>query len=422
MTVNNPKIDSVVRGFYRSALSDASHYEVGINVFGGAFASPLALLRDGALDSNIAQMQRWCKEHGVEIAPHGKTTLTPGIFARQLEAGAWGLTVASPAQARVALAAGAKRILIANEVTDRAGIEWIGITLAEDPSLQIFCYVDSLAGVNSLATQLSSTLPVGRQLGVLVELGVAGGRTGLRNDDEALQVAHAVTTSPQLRLDGVAGYEGVAGGKADAIGVDAVEKFCTRLRDFAERLNSEGLLHATENLPVIISAGGSVFFDQVARVLRSALGEQKDTLVLLRSGCYVTHDHGLYSRLTPASRGGDGPGLVPALEVWGRVLSIPEPGRAIVDVGRRDVSYDIEMPKVLSRKESGGGPSTDLIATVLELNDQHAFLNLAPATVLQIGDWVGFGISHPCTTFDKWNTLLLIDDYDGLVDKLHTFF
>jgi D-serine deaminase-like pyridoxal phosphate-dependent protein len=212
------------------------------------------------------------------------------------------------------------------------------------------------------------------------------------------------------------------GGPADSAGVAGVRAFCQRLARFASALVQSRLVDADAERPMVVSAGGSVFFDDVASILTEALSEPIPTEVVLRSGCYVTHDHGMYARLTPRARGGDGPALQPALEVWGRVLSTPEPGRAMVDVGRRDVSYDAGLPQALWRKAATGGPSQDLEATVTALNDQHAFLELPAGAELRVGDWVGFGVSHPCTTFDKWNVLMLADAEDRLLELLATRF
>jgi D-serine deaminase-like pyridoxal phosphate-dependent protein len=380
------------------------------------------VLRNTQLDHNIAAMQQWCTARDVALAPHGKTTLAPALLRRQLAAGAWGITMANPAQARIAASAGATRILIANQVTDAAGMRWLGAFRRDHPEITLLCYVDSLAGVELLDGSVAGLLPGGVALDVLVELGTPGGRTGLRDDGEALELARRVAASDRLRVAGVSGYEGVVGGPADDRGVAAVEEFCYRLRNFASRLADAGLVPATQERPMIVSAGGSVFFDQVTRILRAEATYPVPAEVVLRSGCYVTQDYGMYARLTPAARGCDGPDLRAALEVWGRVLSVPEPGRAILDIGRRDISYDSDLPAVLSRKAPGGGASSPLDATVVALYDQHAFLDLPADTELFVGDWVGLGPSHPCTTFDKWRSLLLIDDSDGLLGFIETQF
>jgi D-serine deaminase-like pyridoxal phosphate-dependent protein len=405
----------------RSVLADELP-AAGTNVFAGSFASPVAVLRNTELDHNIQAMQQWCTARDVALAPHGKTTLAPALLRRQLAAGAWGITMANPAQARIAASAGATRILIANEVADAAGIRWLGAFRRDHPEITLLCYVDSPAGADLLDRSLAGLLPDGVALDVLVELGTPGGRTGLRDDAEALELARRVAASDRLRIAGVSGYEGVIGGPADDRGIAGVEEFCHRLRDFAVQFANAGLVPATQERPMIVTAGGSVFFDQVTRILRTDTTYPVPTDVVLRSGCYVTQDYGTYLRLTPAARGCDGPDLRSALEVWGRVLSVPEPGRAIVDVGRRDISYDADLPAVLSRKAPEGGASSPLDATVVALYDQHAFLDMPKDTDLAVGDWVGLGPSHPCTTFDKWRSLLLIDDSEALHDFVETQF
>ena len=407
---------------YRALLDDPLPDLRGIDPFAGELASPFALVRESRADSNIAAMQEWCAAHGVELAPHGKTTMAPELFRRQLKAGAWGLTVASPAQARVALAAGAHRILIANEVVDTAGIRWLATTRRERPEVQLICYVDSLDGVALL--QSGAQFSRGAELDVVVELGVPGGRTGCRTEDQAIEVARRVAAGTGLRLVGVSGYEGVAASEPSTAGLAAVDAFCAGLGRLASRLLEEGLVSPTEERPLILSGGGSSYFDHVAATLRTArdaLGTVP-AVVVLRSGAYVTHDHGLYARVTPTARGGDGPALSPAFEVWGRVLSRPEPERAIVDVGRRDAPFDQDLPLPLWRRDVDGGNATALTATVTALNDQHAFLDLPAKQQLAPGEWVGFGISHPCTAFDKWNRLLLVEDDDRIVDVLATYF
>jgi D-serine deaminase-like pyridoxal phosphate-dependent protein len=314
--------------------------------------------------------------------------------------------------------------VIANQVTDVAGIRWLGRTRQQRPELFLTCYVDAVAGVDLLEEHLTGVLAEDQRLDVLVELGLPGGRTGARTDEAAVDIARAVADSRRLRLAGVSGYEGVAASLGGAEPLAAVIDFCTRLGALAKRLVAEDLVHPTAERPLVLSAGGSAWFDGVVPALTAVRERLAGTpsVVVLRSGAYVTHDHGLYSRVTPSARGGDGPALTPALEVWGRVLSRPEPTRAIVDVGRRDAPFDQDLPLALWRRPAAGGDSAALTARVVDLNDQHAFLDLPVEEALRPGDWVGFGISHPCTAVDKWNLLLLVDDRERIVGQLPTFF
>ncbi len=395
----------------------------------GQWSSPVAVVSEGDLRHNIAAMAGWCAERGVRLAPHGKTTMAPAIFRRQLAAGAWGLTVASTVQARVAVAAGARRVLLANEVVDPVSVAVLAGLLREHPDLATWVYVDGTAGALLLdtacrTTGLADDPDVEGRLSVLLELGEPGLRAGVRSDPEALRLARFLVDRTGLRLAGVAGFEGVLGSAGEA--PEAVAEFCRRIVSVTARLAREGLLAqgTGRRHPTIVSAGGSTYHDVVAQELSRVheLPELSGRVeVVLRSGCYVTHDHGIYARSGPAARGGDGPALRPALQVWARVLSRPEPTRAVLDAGRRDLSFDAGMPVLLW---VGPTPARRRVvaASVVSLSDQHTWLELAPDTALAVGEWAGLGISHPCSTFDRWRELLLIDDDGGIVDHLETRF
>jgi D-serine deaminase-like pyridoxal phosphate-dependent protein len=349
---------------------------------------PRLVLRESALDHNIALMQRWCDERGLALAPHGKTSMAPEIIRRQLAAGAWAMTAATVQQIPVMREAGARRVLLANQVVGAPEIARLG---AGD--VEVLCLVDSLAGVAALSAGVE------RPLGVLVELG--GTRAGCRTDEEALAVAEAVAASPRLVLTGVESFEGTLGADREPATVAAVDALLDRMRAFAEALDARGLF--ADASEVVVTAGGSVFFDRVAERLRPALSRPVRTVV--RAGCYVTHDDGLYAAVTPLRE------LRPALELWARVLSCPEPGLAIAGFGKRDAPYDLGLPVL--RDHPG--------VRVESLNDQHAFLR-DPDGELRVGDVIVCGISHPCTAFDKWPEIVLAGDDDTVVGSVQTRF
>jgi D-serine dehydratase len=366
---------------------------------------PLLTLRESALRNNLEAMAAWSAQAGVALAPHGKTAMSPELAARQLAHGAWGITVASIGQLQTYRTFGFGRLLLANELTDPAGIAWLAAELAADPGFEAYCYVDSLDGVAILDRVLGQH-PAGRPLPVLVEIGQAGGRTGCRTDEQALAVATAARAAGSLTVAGVAGYEGTLKG-----GESEVAAFARRLRALADALGGgDG--------PVIVTAGGSAYFDVAARELTA--GGTAEVQVILRSGAYLTHDHGLYRTVSPAGRGVPGaPALRPAIELWAQVLSRPEPDLALLGAGRRDVGFDSGLPVPL--RVVGSAVSTANWA-VTELNDQHAYLRLDPADALSPGDLVGLGISHPCTTLDKWRVLVVVADDDTVTDVFHAFF
>jgi D-serine deaminase-like pyridoxal phosphate-dependent protein len=374
------------------------------------FSYPVLTLRESALANNLEAMAGFCARAGVELAPHGKTSMSPELAARQLAGGAWGITVATIGQLRTYRAFGFPRLLMANELVDEAGIAWLAGELAADPGFAAYCYVDSADGVAILDRVLTEH-PAGRRLPVLVEIGE--GRTGCRTDGQALAVAKAAAATATLAVAGVAGYEGSIHGDSGAQTRDLITSFCQRLANLSGQVAS--LAGAGDEF--IVTAGGSVSFDIVAREL-AATG----MTVVLRSGGYLFHDHGLYRKVTPAARGVAGaPELQPALELWAQVVSRPEPGLALLSAGRRDAGFDAGLPVPLRAIRRSGG-AADLDGQVSELNDQHAYLRLDPGTALAPGDLVVLGISHPCTTLDKWRLIPVLDDQDRITGVVHTFF
>jgi len=405
-------------------VSAASLAAARPSLHAGGFSYPLLTLRDAALRYNVAAMAAFCGRAGVALAPHGKTAMSPELAALQLAHGAWGITVASIGQLQGFRAFGFPRFLLANELVDAAGIAWLADELAADPGFEAYCYVDSLDGVQILDRALARHRE-GRPLPVLVEIGQAGARTGCRTDEQALEVAKAAETTATLRVAGVAGYEGSLGPPWKPETLEAVAGFCRRLRGLADAVAAViGGGAGRDEEELIVTAGGSVYFDLVAREL-TAPGAVPVT-VILRSGCYVTHDHGIYARSSPAARGVAGaPDLRPALELWAQVVSRPEPGLALLGAGRRDVAFDAGLPiplRVLRRDGSRSGVSGTDGWKVTDLNDQHAYLHLPEDAALAPGDVVGLGISHPCTTLDKWRVLMVLNDDDRVIDAVHCFF
>ncbi|GIH21395.1 alanine racemase [Rugosimonospora africana] len=376
------KTDWRDKGFW---FPDGPGDPVGQRLVDGPFTWPVLVARESALRHNITTMAGYLADRGVRHAPHGKTTMAPSVFAAQLAAGAWGLSAATANQLLVYRRAGVNRVLLANQLLDPRPLQWLASSLDDDPEFELLSYVDSEAGVAALAATTGT-----RPFRVLVEIGHPGGRTGCRTVPEAVAVARAAAASPRIEVAGVAGYEG----KLST--VDEARSFMGTLRAAAEELPVTG--------PVVASAGGSVYFDVVAEEL-SGHGYE----VILRPGAYVTHDHGFYARRSPLAST-----LRPALEVWAQVLSVPEPGLAIVGMGRRDVPYDEGLPVPLGH--AGGASVT---GTVDALNDQHAYLR---ADGLHPGDLLRFGISHPCSAFDRWRVIPVIDDADRVTDLIHTYF
>jgi len=393
---------------------------VGEDIAGGNILLPAMALRSECIRHNIGVMSKLASKEQFWLAPHGKTTMCPELFDWQLKAGAWGITVANVRQAQVAAEAGATHIIIANQVVGAADAAWLAHA---GVSLEVLSLVDSVAGVSALDAGLSRA---GCQwaLPVLIEVGLTGGRAGVRSTSAAREVAQAVHDARCLELVGVEGYEGSVGSDRSFETLAAVDHYLDGVRRTAVCLADEDLFSGGR--PIIVSAGGSKYFDRVIRVLgQDADYSGHSTALIIRSGCYVVHDHGIYATTSPF--GADAPErdrLQAAIEVWAEVLSRPEPGSVIVGLGRRDASFDSGLPVPLQAvSRTTGGTVEGFAGRVVKLDDQHGYLVVDPATCrLEIGDRVAFGVSHPCTTFDKWRDVYLLDNHRRVERVLHTSF
>ena len=433
----DPVIGPWLKGFpathaplLRSQIGDQ-----GWQVMRGDLPMPLAVIRKSRLEHNLGWMQRFVEGHGIALAPHGKTTLSPQLFAAQLQAGAWGITVANVAQAALAFASGARQVLIANQVLNSIELQGLAALFGESGSAarRAPFLLDSFEQLQAIETavRVHGLSP----FEVLLELGIKGGRTGVRSVEDAFLLARAARESPAVKLVGVECYEGLwTRGEDDDADRAVVEGLLGRSIDLARRIDTELGFEAPT---ILISAGGSAVFDLVAPWLHPELSQPVQGL--LRSGCYVTHDQGRYSRLVARVNRRLGidcqSGLQAALEVWATVQSMPEPGLAILSVGRRDVSTDLDLPQPVAWCARGMDRPAAAPAgwAITGLNDQHAYLKRtgdaghtsavhAPYQPLQVGDRIGLGLSHPCTTFDKWRWIAVVDEDYRVVDAVVTWF
>ncbi|MEU0753525.1 alanine racemase [Streptomyces albogriseolus] len=383
------------------------------NLFTDGFTTPVLALSAERLEHNLAALETYAERHGLAFAPHGKTSMAPQLFHRQIERGAWGITLAVPHQVRVAREFGIQRIFLANELVDTAALRWIAAEQDADPAFRFVCYVDSVRGVELMDAALDGA---SRPVEVVVELAAGeGARTGVRTEAECAAVADAVAAARALRLVGVAGYEGEVP-RADP---GRVRAWLRRLVALAVDFDKAGRFAGLDE--IVVSAGGSAWFDAVADVFAEVPELSAPVLKLLRSGAYVSHDDGHYERLTPFNRVPDEGGLEPAFRLWTQVVSRPSAEQAFTNAGKRDAAYDLDLPVArVVRRDGVERPATGIEVT--GLSDQHAWLRTSSEADLEVGDWVGLGLSHPCTSFDKW-VLIPVAEADGtVVDYIRTFF
>lgn len=413
-----PSIDWRHKGFPNTEKIDFDLVvEQQWNILGGDVFLPILVLKESALSHNLDVVHGYCKDNGFSIAPHGKTTMSPEIITRQFAAGSWAITAATVSQAKIFRAFGSPRVLIASEVVEPNSIKWISQQLS-DPDFEILCLVDSVDGVKILDSSLGQSNERPR-LKVLLELGMPDGRTGCRSPEQVAATVAEIGKSGNLALAGVEAFEGVV--HYDLDGLKTVDSFLEQVFRTAKRLEAQGdFAHVSE---IVISAGGSAFPDRVAKSFSAKWTGKSPIRIVLRSGCYITHDHGLYERASPFGSRLNTQSLKPALEIWGAVISRPEPNLALLNFGKRDVAYDIDLPTPLWIKRQGiNDLQSALDLTIFDLNDQHAFVRVDPNTELNIGDFIGAGISHPCTAFDKWRLIPVVTDDYRISSVVSTYF
>jgi len=402
--------------------------DLGLSLLAGDLPLPAAILYDGALAHNGRWMRDFTARAGVSLCPHGKTTMAPQLFQRQFDDGAWGITAATAAHVRTYRGFGVPRILLANQLVGDANVDLVFDELEADPAFDFYLLVDSPAGLSQLRDALARR-PLRRPLQVLLEVGATGGRTGVRTLDEGLALGRALRdAAPAIALRGIEAFEGIHSGEDHARCELAVHAMLDTIAALARAGCDEGWFAEGD---VILTAGGSAFFDIVAAVLPAVGSATRRLHTVLRSGCYLTHDSLQYERMQARMRQrsvalwGDGPGLRNAIEVWAWVQSVPEPGRAICGLGKRDISYDAMLPQPVRWFRPGVHDRPQPVQpgiAVTRLNDQHAYVDAEGDMPWQVGDMVGFGIGHPCTTFDKWALLYLVDDDCRVTGAVRTFF
>ncbi|MFD6798848.1 alanine racemase [Streptomyces cyaneofuscatus] len=387
------------------------------NLFTGGFTTPVLALSAESVEHNLALLETYAERHGLAFAPHGKTSMAPQLFADQLKRGAWGITAAVPHQARVYRAYGIGRVFLANELVDPVALRWLAGEMSADPEFRFICYVDSVRGVELMEEALSAAGAT-RPVDVVVELGAGeGARTGARTEADCAAVADAAAAAGSLRLVGVAGYEG----EVPDADPERVRAWLRRLVALAAAFDAEKRFTGAEE--IVISAGGSAWFDAVADVFAEIPDLSAPVLKLLRSGAYVSHDDGHYKHLTPFNRVPEEGALEPAFRLWAQVVSRPTGEQAFLNAGKRDAAYDLDLPEaqvVRSARDGSVRPATGI--TVTGLSDQHTWVRTEAGAELEVGDWVGMGLSHPCTSFDKWQLIPLVEADGTVSDYIRTFF
>jgi D-serine dehydratase len=306
---------------------------------------------------------------------------------------------------------------MANELVGRQNMAIIS-RLLEDPEFEYFCLVDSTESVRQAGAFFRER---GQRLQVLLELGVAGGRTGARDAQQEEEIVAALGEwEDSIALRGVEVYEGVLDDETQ------IRAFLRRAVGVTEQLSRRNIF-ATGS--VLLSGAGSAWYDVVAEEFAKAeIASQPE--VVLRPGCYLTSDAGAYKQAqerilacNPVAQRMHS-SLQPALQAWAYVQSVPESGRAIIGMGKRDAAFDAGLPSPVMHYRPGWEhpqPASDRWK-LTKMMDQHAYMEIVETDDICVGDMIGFDISHPCLTFDKWRYLVVVNANYDVLEVMETYF
>lgn len=378
---------------------------------------PTAILYEERLQHNLEWMQSFMHAYGVKLAPHGKTTMAPKLFKRQIQTGAWGITLATPHQTRVAYAHGIRRILMANQLVGKANMRLIA-DLLRDENFEFYCLIDSAQQVRQIGEFFQARQ---QRLNVLIELGVTGGRCGVRDASQLQELlAELSQWGHEIAVCGVEVYEGVLEDES------SIRSFLQRAVDLTRTMVQEKRFNRDT---VLLSGAGSAWYDVVAEMF-SVANVGSPVEIILRPGCYITHDIGVYEKAQQQIQSRNPiaqkmrSGLKPALQLWAYVQSVPEKGKAILALGKRDAAFDAGLPRPALHFRPGNAAPVPCSGTwkLVRLMDQHAYMEIAADDDVQVGDMIGLDISHPCLTFDKWRYLPILDASYQVVDVVQTYF
>lgn len=325
---------------------------------------------------NARTVASYAAEHGLAWRPHIKTHKSLAIARLQLEAGARGLTVATPREAEV-MASLTDDLLLAYPPVGEGKLERV-VRLAQRADLKVA--LDSEAVLRPLATAAAAS---GVRVGVLVEVDTGLGRVGVQTAADVLALARRTVALPGVVFRGVAFYPGhVRGPRADQS--EALAHVSARVTEIVATLRDADLA------PEIVSGGST------PTLWRS---HEIAGLTEIRSGSCIFFD-----------REGLAVGVAStddlAYTVLTTVVSTAVPGRAVVDAGS----------KALAKEERGGDVGYGFVlehpeVSVLGLSEEHGVLDIANSPwVPSVGERVRIVPNHVCVSVNLQDRLLGLED------------
>ncbi len=306
--------------------------------------TPALVVDATATRRNINRLAAYGAQHGIAIRPHTKTHKSRMLAQLQLQAGARGLTVAKAGEA-AAMAPICDDLLMAYPAVDSERCARLA-ELGRGKTMRIA--VDSVTAVEALA---AATRHAGSTLGLLVDLDVGNGRTGVASPAEALRLAQIIAGTSGVRLDGLMIYPGHIWAAAD--------QQAAPLAAVSEKVQETLALWSAQGLEAKIVSSGSTPTAYQSHLCQG--------ITEIRPGTYVFNDMNTvragYCALEDCSA-----------RIVCTVVSDAVKDQIIIDGGSKTLTSDLCVPA----RESGHGFIVEYPeAKITKLSEEHGQVDVS---------------------------------------------
>jgi D-serine deaminase-like pyridoxal phosphate-dependent protein len=328
-------------------------------------ATPALVLDAETVAANIMRLSSYAARHGLAVRPHTKTHKSVALARAQLAAGACGITVAKVGEAEALVPAfddGPADVLVAYPAIDGARTHRIA-TLARVHTIRVA--VDTLAALEALGAAAGAA---STKIGILVDLDVGMGRTGVPTPSALVELAEAVVRHPALRLDGIFCYPGHAWKSV----VPELTAVAERLQEALDAFDRAGLCRG-------IVSGGSTPTAYSSHLVPQCTEIRPGTSIFNDMG----HVRGGFCTLADC-----------AARVISTVVSDAVAGQVVIDAGTKTLTSD----PCFSDPDSGHGHVVEHPeAVVTKLSEEHGQVDVRNCPhPPRVGDRVTIIPNHVC--------------------------
>ncbi|MDQ8735221.1 alanine racemase [Paenibacillus sp. LHD-38] len=356
---------------------------------GRELETPCVVIDGDVVERNIAAMAEAVARLGVKLRPHAKTHKLPEMAARQIAAGAVGITVAKISEAEVMASGGIRDIFVAYPLVSKSKLD--RAARLGRSGIRLIIGVDSLEGAKRVS---EAALREGAVLEVRLELETGLRRTGV-SMDKAVQIARLITELPGIKLSGIFTYRGALVDGASTLDIKAAG-------------HEEGRLMA-EAATALRTAGITIQDVSVGSSPTAIYAAEIDGVTEVRPGTYIYQDRmqAAFGSSTLEQCAG---------AVLATIVSRPSDDLIVIDGGSKTFATDVQPGTAPLFLKGFGHVTGDPDAVLERMNEEHGMIRVAPDAVYQVGDVIRIIPNHICSTVNL-HSFVYIKETDGQLRK-----